>query len=84
MSCVPCLVKPAANDGWVAQIDNREFGPYLSCDMALKVAIADALARRKSGNPARVVITDADGTIRAKRCLCASFAPQAETAPASP
>lgn len=73
MNCVPCIVKPSANS-WVAQIDNKEFGPYLSCDMALRVAIADALARRRSGCPARVVVQDALGAIRAKRCLCQSFA----------
>lgn len=77
MNCVPCVVKPSAHNGWVAQIGNQEFGPYLSCDMALKVAIADALARRKTGCPASVVLTDANDTVRAKRCLCASFAPQA-------
>jgi len=71
------LVKPSAHDGWVAQVGNQEFGPYLTCDMALKVAVADALARRQTGCPASVVVTDADGTVRAKRCLCASFAAQA-------
>lgn len=76
MNCVPCLVKPSAHSGWVAQIDDKEFGPYLSRDMALKVAIADALARRQTGCPASVIVTDADGTVRAQRCLCTSFAPQ--------
>jgi hypothetical protein len=75
MNCVSCFVKPSAYNGWVAQIGNQEFGPYLTCDMALKVAITDALARRKSGCPACVVVTDADGTVRAKRCLCADFMP---------
>ncbi len=73
MNCVPCVVKPSANS-WVAQIGNQEYGPYLSSDMALRVAIADALARRKAGCPAHVVVHDDKGAIRAKRCLCASFA----------
>ena len=73
MTCVPCVVRPSGETGWVAQIEGKEFGPYHSRDMALRVAIADALLRRRAGRAARVVVKDEQGAIRAKRCLCASF-----------
>lgn len=72
MTCVQCIVKPAANS-WVAEIGDKELGPYLTRDMALRVAIADALACRKAGRPAQIIVKDADGAVCAGRCLCAGF-----------
>jgi hypothetical protein len=53
--------------------DRRELGPYHSCDIALKVAISEALAVRRTGRPAQVTVASGDGSVIAKRCLCSSF-----------
>ena len=73
MTCSQCVVKPSAVDGWVTQIDDTECGPYLSRDMALQVAVADALQIRRCGGEVRIVVMDARGTICAERCLCDRF-----------
>ena len=73
MECTQCLVKPAANQGWTTKIDNTEYGPYLTRDMALSRAIGEALQCRRNGVPARVSVMDARGVVLAKRCLCRSF-----------
>jgi len=75
MTCSQCVVKPSAGDGWVTQIDNTELGPYFTRDVALQVAIADALQIRRSGGEVRIVVKDARGTICAERCLCGRFCP---------
>jgi len=48
-------------------------GPYHCRDMALRLAISEALSVRRAGQPARVAIEDRAGATVAKRCLCASF-----------
>ncbi len=48
-------------------------GPYHCRDMALRLAIAEALSMRRSGRPARVAIENRAGETIAKRCLCVSF-----------
>jgi hypothetical protein len=73
LGCRQNSVHPSAGHGWVAQIGDRESGPYLSRDMALRVAVADALCRRRCGEPVRLVVKDARGTVRAERCLCNRF-----------
>jgi hypothetical protein len=72
-SCQEYSVHPSAVRGWVAQVGDRESGPYLSRDMALRVAVADALCRRRCGQPVRLVVKDARGTVCALHCLCDRF-----------
>jgi hypothetical protein len=73
MDCTRILVRPGSFSGWLIEGGAREMGPYHSCDMALRVAISEALSARRAGRPAHVEIEDADGTPVAKRCLCARF-----------
>jgi hypothetical protein len=68
------VVRPSVNDGWLTQIGRGEQGPYHSRDVALRVAIASALQRRRAGLPALVALKDETGAIRAQRCLCERFA----------
>jgi transketolase N-terminal domain/subunit len=42
-------------------------------DIALKIAVNEALALRRSNRPARVVVCTSDGDIQAQRCLCQEF-----------
>lgn len=73
MACSQYFVQPSANDGWVARLGDRECGPYQSRDMALRVAVADTLQRRKAGQEIRIVVKDSQGAICATRCLCPNF-----------
>jgi hypothetical protein len=75
MTCLQCNVFPAKNGGWLAHVENREVGPYISQELALQVAIAAALQLRRLGGAARVTVRDCDGNICAEhccaeRCLC--------------
>jgi hypothetical protein len=72
-TCQQYSVHPSAVGGWLAQVGDRESGPYLSRDIALRVAVADALCQRKCGQPVRLVVQDARGTVCAWRCLCDRF-----------
>lgn len=73
MDCTRILVRPDSHNGWMIEGGAREMGPYHSCDMALRVAISEALLVRRAGRPAHVAVEDGDGETVAKRCLCASF-----------
>lgn len=68
--CAKCRVEPSESDGWVAQTSDRHAGPYLSREIALRVAIADAKALHKSGRSVRLTVTDDAGEVYAQRCLC--------------
>ena len=73
MDCTRILVRPAPREGWVVEGGAREMGPYHCRDMALRLAVAEALSMRRSGRPARVAIENRAGETIAKRCLCVSF-----------
>lgn len=73
MTCSQCVVKPSLTDGWMTQIDSTEYGPYFTRDLALQVAVADALQIRRSGGQVRVVVKDAFGEVCVERCLCGQF-----------
>ena len=72
--CTYYVVKPSPNDGWVGCADGQEYGPYLSRDMALKLAVADVHRRRKAGQPVRLVVEAGGGAVSADRCLCSEMA----------
>ena len=72
MSCVPCTVVHDAM-GWMVQCESAYRGPYQSHEIALRVALADALTRRRSGQRARVSAKNHNGDVCAEYCLCANF-----------
>jgi hypothetical protein len=73
MTCLQCCVRPAAAGGWNAQIGKEDRGPYGTRDLALQVAVANALSIRRAGSSVRVVVKDAKGGTRVERCLCEAF-----------
>lgn len=73
MTCTQYLVYPDSSGGWTAQLESRAAGPYSSCDLALRVAITDALQWRAAGHDVRITVQDANGDICAERCVCTRF-----------
>lgn len=73
MNCIPCTVFPTAKREWVAHLENGPVGPFLDRDLALRVAIIEAQRLLRSKRPARIVVRDHDGNVRAERCLCQGF-----------
>lgn len=57
---------------WYVETDVCQ-GPYISFDVALKVATMAALAISRCHLPARVTVNNHDGDVRAEYCLCADF-----------
>jgi hypothetical protein len=72
MSCTVCSVIPL-DSNWVVECGGTSHGPYLSNDIALRVAIAEALAIRRQGQRATVLVQDGSGRSYAGYCLCADF-----------
>ena len=68
--CAQCCVYPNRSGGWNAGPRKRPFGPYATCDVALRVAIAEALFLRRAGHRVSIRVEDADGHVRAAYCLC--------------
>jgi len=73
MSCCACTVFPTSRQEWVAHLENGPVGPFMSQDLALKVAITEAMRLRRANRCARVVVRDGDGSVCAERCLCQEF-----------
>lgn len=73
MLCISCDLSPTDNGGWVANLEEKQAGPYWTQDIAIRVAIAEALRLRAAARPARVTVRDRSGTIRVERCLCIGF-----------
>lgn len=73
MDCTRFLVRPGSHRDWLIDCGTCEMGPYHSCDMALRIAISEALSVRRAGRPAHIEVEDAAGTTVAKRCLCVDF-----------
>jgi hypothetical protein len=69
MDCKDCSVFPN-HGGWMATLETGIAGPYLTHDMALQLAIGEALRFRRAGQPARVSVLAANGAVRVERCLC--------------
>jgi hypothetical protein len=72
MSCTICSVISVDNN-WVVECGKISHGPYMSNDIALRVAIAEALAIRQQGQRARVLVQDGTGRSYAGYCLCTDF-----------
>jgi hypothetical protein len=59
--------------GWLTQVGQAEQGPYLSRDMATRVALTEALEICREGGRARLSVQDEAGDVQVERCLCAEF-----------
>ena len=70
MNCVECTVT-ACGDVWIAALEHRVVGPYRDRDLAVQVAIAEALRIKRAGGAARVVVKDGDTC--AAHCICEKF-----------
>lgn len=73
MDCTRILVRPSPREGWMIDGADCEMGPYHCRDLALRVAVSEALSVRRAGLPAHVEVEDREGATVATRCLCASF-----------
>lgn len=72
-NCSCIRVRPGACEGWLIEASSREMGPYHCRDLALRVAITEALSVRRAGLPAHIDVENGEGALVAKRCLCPSF-----------
>jgi len=72
MSCTICTLLPLRN-AWIAECGTSRQGPYLSKGMALRVAAAEAQARRRRGDNVRIAVQDESGDVCAEYCLCDRF-----------
>jgi hypothetical protein len=72
MPCTLCAVVPNGK-GWLAQVGRGEQGPYLSREIAARVALSAALELRREGCRARLSVQNRCGDIAFERCLCAEF-----------
>ena len=72
MPCTLCAVMPNGK-GWLAQVGRGEQGPYLSREIATRVALGAALALRREGCRARLSVQNGRGDVEFERCLCAEF-----------
>lgn len=59
--------------GWMVERDTHRRGPYLSDELALRVAMIDALELGHFGQPAKVSVQTAGGEVATEYCLCAQF-----------
>ena len=73
MDCKQYSIYPDAVGCWLAHLNDRVAGPYLSYGLALSVATAELRRVRKLGNNARLVVKNASGTVRAQHCFCEWF-----------
>jgi len=73
MDCIECMVFPLSSGDWVAHLDNGPAGPFFDADIALKLAVSEALRLREANRAARVTVRAPDGAVRAQRCLCQQF-----------
>jgi hypothetical protein len=71
-NCIVCRVSCGV-DGWTAKVPTGDLGPFMSRDLALRLAISEAMAIRRTGGAARVSVDAADGHARVEYCLCADF-----------
>ena len=58
----------------MAELENGPAGPYADRDMALRVAISEALRIHRDGGQAKVGVYDKDCLLRAEHCVCRKLA----------
>jgi hypothetical protein len=69
MGFVECSVRPDGHSGWIAEIEGRAMGPYLSEDFALRIAVGEAQIVHRSGRAVCITVYNAVGSVRAKYFL---------------
>ena len=72
IDCIVCSVM-SINGRWYADCRSTRHGPYMSDDIATRVALSEALVHRRKRLPVRVSVQDGTGCVRAEFCLCANF-----------
>lgn len=73
MSCKVYSVIPSVDNNWIVTCGPDKYGPYLSNDIALRVAIAEAMEIHRHGLSAMVTVQDESGRSCAGYCICAAF-----------
>jgi hypothetical protein len=58
----------------MAELECGPVGPFANRDMALRVAVSEALRIYRVGRPARVAVYDKDCLLRAEHCVCRKLA----------
>ena len=68
MSCVSCSVIPVDRN-WFVEHGKTSHGPYMSNEIALRVATAEALSLHRQGQRSRISVHDSFGKVSAEYCL---------------
>ena len=61
-----CVVLPAVFGGWLVRLSTREAGPYWSPEVAIQVAIAEALHLQRANRKSRIIVRNSTGAICAE------------------
>ena len=61
-----CIVYADARGGWSVRLRAREAGPYASFEIALHVAVAEALHLQRANRAARIIVRNSKGTVCAE------------------
>jgi len=67
-ACTTCSVV-VINGRWFAECEKTIHGPYLSNEIAIKVATSEALALHRKGRQCSICIRDKDGNVMFEYCL---------------
>ena len=57
----------------MAHLESGPAGPFMNQEIALRVAVIEALRLRRLGKAARVVVMDHSRDVQLERCLCEPF-----------
>ena len=71
--CEVASVVPGRSSAWYVSCGKLRYGPYMSDDIALQVAVNEARSVSRNGGAAKVSVQDRAGEVRAEYCLCARF-----------
>lgn len=72
MDCTVVAVRPALG-GWIVEQGAQQLGPYLSDDLAMRVALAQVQEIARSGKPARLSVQNSQGEPQVEICRCRDF-----------
>ena len=70
MDCKSHIVSPDKTGGWIAKLDSRDAGPYINSDLALWVAVAEAVRLSANGQSVCVIVENDKGSVVATYCVC--------------
>ena len=72
MSCVACSVIPV-DGNWFVEHGQTSHGPYISNEIALRIATSEALSLHRQGQRSKISVHDRHGKVSAEYCLCSNF-----------